>query len=147
MARPSRQPRPTLTADASARARLLVATLRVIADEGLEAVTHRRVAALAGVSPGSTTQHFAPREDLLREAFPRPAAGAGRVRAAGSGACSPGWSAADRERRPVDRAARCTAARQRHVVVRPRPMQRAVARFMSLHGSPRRCQASSSTVT
>lgn len=41
----------------------------MIAAEGIDAVTHRRVAALAGVSPGSTTHHFTSREDLIRAAF------------------------------------------------------------------------------
>jgi AcrR family transcriptional regulator len=52
-----------------ARQAILVATLLVVAEHGLDAVTHRRVAGLAGVSPGSTTHHFASREDLLRAAF------------------------------------------------------------------------------
>lgn len=52
-----------------ARRRILLAALHVIAVEGLESVTHRRVAELAAVSLGSTTHHFASREDLLREAF------------------------------------------------------------------------------
>lgn len=46
-----------------------MATLDVIAEEGLDAVRHRRVADLAGVSPGSTTYHFASRDDLIDEAF------------------------------------------------------------------------------
>ena len=53
----------------TARARILAATLAVVADEGVDAVTHRAVAVRAHVSPGSTTHHFASREDLLREAF------------------------------------------------------------------------------
>jgi len=51
------------------RERILAATLRLIADEGIDAVTHRRVAELAGVSPGTTTHHFAGRSALLRESF------------------------------------------------------------------------------
>lgn len=51
------------------RERILVATLAVIAEEGLDAVRHRRVADLAGVSPGSTTYHFASRDELIDEAF------------------------------------------------------------------------------
>jgi TetR/AcrR family transcriptional regulator, regulator of biofilm formation and stress response len=53
----------------SARKAILAATVEVIAGEGIDAVTHRRVAERAGVSPGSTTHHFASREDLLRSAF------------------------------------------------------------------------------
>jgi TetR/AcrR family transcriptional regulator, regulator of biofilm formation and stress response len=53
----------------SARSAILAAVLAVIAREGIDAVTHRRVAEGAGVSPGSTTHHFASREDLIRDAF------------------------------------------------------------------------------
>lgn len=53
------------------RATILDATLRLIAAEGVDAVTHRRVAAAAGVPLGSTTYYFASREHLLREAFRR----------------------------------------------------------------------------
>jgi AcrR family transcriptional regulator len=52
-----------------ARRAILGATLEIIASHGIDAVTHRRVAERAGVSPGSTTHHFASREELLREAF------------------------------------------------------------------------------
>ena len=51
------------------RRSLLEATLRVIARGGVEAVTHRRVAAEAGVSHGTTTYHFASREDIILQAF------------------------------------------------------------------------------
>jgi TetR/AcrR family transcriptional regulator, regulator of biofilm formation and stress response len=51
------------------RRAILEAALRVIAEGGVESVTHRRVAAEAGVPLGSTTYYFASREDLLREAF------------------------------------------------------------------------------
>lgn len=51
------------------RERILAATLELIAAEGLDAVRHRRVAEIAGVSPGSTTYHFASRGDLVEEAF------------------------------------------------------------------------------
>jgi TetR/AcrR family transcriptional regulator, regulator of biofilm formation and stress response len=54
---------------ASARTRILVATLQIVEEQGIDAVTHRAVAARAGVSPGSTTHHFSSRTDLLREAF------------------------------------------------------------------------------
>lgn len=51
------------------RRSILDAALRVVASGGAEAVTHRRVAAEAGVPLGSTTYYFASRDDLLREAF------------------------------------------------------------------------------
>jgi AcrR family transcriptional regulator len=53
----------------SARKAILWATLEIVASQGIDAVTHRRVAERAGVSPGSTTHHFASREELLRETF------------------------------------------------------------------------------
>ena len=53
----------------SPRDRVITATLNLITDEGVDAVTHRRVASLAGVSPGTTTYHFAGRAELLRESF------------------------------------------------------------------------------
>ena len=52
-----------------ARTAILAATLEIIASDGIDAVTHRRVAEIAGVSPGSTTHHFTSREDLIRETF------------------------------------------------------------------------------
>jgi TetR/AcrR family transcriptional regulator, regulator of biofilm formation and stress response len=48
---------------------LLQTTLRLIAEEGIDAVTHRSVAEAAGVSPGSTTYWFASRQDMLRQAL------------------------------------------------------------------------------
>ncbi|HTO56220.1 MAG TPA: TetR family transcriptional regulator [Pseudomonadales bacterium] len=53
------------------RATILDATLRLIATDGVDAVTHRRVAAAAGVPLGSTTYYFESREQLLRESFRR----------------------------------------------------------------------------
>lgn len=61
--------RPRNASRGSARPAILAATLRLVADEGVDAVTHRRVAELAGVSLGSTTHHFSGRNELLREAF------------------------------------------------------------------------------
>ena len=52
-----------------ARTAILSATLEIIASDGIDAVTHRRVAEIAGVSPGSTTHHFSSREDLISETF------------------------------------------------------------------------------
>ncbi len=51
------------------RREILAAALRVIAEGGVDAVTHRRVAAAAAVSLGSTTYYFATRDALIVEAF------------------------------------------------------------------------------
>ncbi len=51
------------------RERMLRATLKLIADGGVAAVTNRRVAAAAGVSLGSLTYHFASQAQLLRESL------------------------------------------------------------------------------
>lgn len=51
------------------RERILRAALDVISESGVDKVTHRAVAAIAGVSPGTTTYHFSSREALVREAF------------------------------------------------------------------------------
>ncbi|MEU8340291.1 transcriptional regulator, TetR family [Actinomadura meyerae] len=53
----------------SARDQILQATLRLIGERGLGAVTNRAVARAAGVSLGSLTYHFPSQEDLLREAL------------------------------------------------------------------------------
>lgn len=51
------------------RERILRAALDIISSKGVDKVTHRAVASLASVSPGTTTYHFATREDLVRDAF------------------------------------------------------------------------------
>jgi DNA-binding transcriptional regulator YbjK len=51
------------------RERILRATLRVIGRDGIGAVTHRSVAAEAGVPLGSLTYWFATKDDLLRESL------------------------------------------------------------------------------
>lgn len=48
---------------------ILDAALRVVAAGGIDAVTHRRVAAEAGVALGSTTYYFGSRDEILLEAF------------------------------------------------------------------------------
>jgi DNA-binding transcriptional regulator YbjK len=48
---------------------VLEATLRVIARNGVDAATHRAVAAEAGVALASTTYHFASKADLVRQAL------------------------------------------------------------------------------
>jgi AcrR family transcriptional regulator len=45
--------------------RILDATLQVIADEGVRAVTHRRVAKRAGASPGLISYYFSTTEELI----------------------------------------------------------------------------------
>lgn len=49
------------------RQAILDGTLRVIADGGVHAVTHRAVAAAAGVPLASTTYHFASKEELVAQ--------------------------------------------------------------------------------
>ena len=51
------------------RQALLETTLRVIGEEGIDAVSHRRVAELAGVPLGSTTYWFASRQEMLTQAL------------------------------------------------------------------------------
>jgi DNA-binding transcriptional regulator YbjK len=54
-------------AEASERVReaIVAATVRIVAADGVAAVTHRRVAGEAGVSLSSTTWHFATKADIL----------------------------------------------------------------------------------
>jgi DNA-binding transcriptional regulator YbjK len=58
-------------AEASERVRdaIVAATVRIAAREGVAAVTHRRVAAEAGVSLSSTTWHFATKGEILEAAL------------------------------------------------------------------------------
>ncbi|MEM1390639.1 MAG: TetR family transcriptional regulator, partial [Pseudomonadota bacterium] len=51
------------------RERILRAALQIISRQGVDKVTHRAVAGLASVSPGTTTYHFVSREEMVREAF------------------------------------------------------------------------------
>jgi len=53
------------------RDRILAAALRVIAARGVDAATHRAVAAEAGVALASTTYHFASKDELVRDALER----------------------------------------------------------------------------
>ncbi|GHE86136.1 TetR family transcriptional regulator [Streptomyces spiralis] len=57
--------------DPQRRERIIAATLDLIADEGVAGVSHRKIAARAGVPLGSMTYHFRGIDDLLREAFRR----------------------------------------------------------------------------
>ena len=64
------KPRPSPVPAAESRRRaILDATLRVVAAGGIDAVTHRRVAAEARVPLGSTTYYFRSRDEMLVEAF------------------------------------------------------------------------------
>ena len=58
-------------AEASRRTReaIVAATVRIVAQQGVAAVTHRRVAAEAGVALSSTTWHFATKADILEAAL------------------------------------------------------------------------------
>jgi DNA-binding transcriptional regulator YbjK len=58
-------------AEASKRVRdaIVAATVTIVAREGVAAVTHRRLAAEAGVSLSSTTWHFAAKADILEAAL------------------------------------------------------------------------------
>jgi DNA-binding transcriptional regulator YbjK len=47
------------------REAIVAATVRIVAREGVPGVTHRRVAAEAGVALSSTTWHFATKTDIL----------------------------------------------------------------------------------
>ncbi|WP_345431795.1 TetR/AcrR family transcriptional regulator [Actinoallomurus vinaceus] len=53
------------------RERILLATLRLIGEQGVGAVTNRRVATAAGVALGSLTYHFPSQAELLRETLSR----------------------------------------------------------------------------
>jgi DNA-binding transcriptional regulator YbjK len=54
---------------AARREALLEATLRIVADTGADAVTHRRVAEVAELPLASTTYYFASKEELLTAAL------------------------------------------------------------------------------
>src|SRR4051794_40779813 len=67
---PSRQRRNPRSDRAEARHRaLLDAALEIIGREGIDAVSHRKVAELAGVPLGSTTYYFTSRDDMLVQAL------------------------------------------------------------------------------
>jgi len=60
-----------IRAEASGRVReaIVEATVRIVARDGVAAVTHRRVAEEARVSLSSTTWHFAAKADILLAAL------------------------------------------------------------------------------
>lgn len=55
--------------DPERRQRIVDAAIRVVARDGIAGLSHRRVAAEADVPLGSTTYHFASRDDLLEVAL------------------------------------------------------------------------------
>ncbi|MFE9775143.1 TetR/AcrR family transcriptional regulator [Streptomyces sp. NPDC005931] len=57
--------------DPERRDRIIASTLDLIAEEGIARVSHRRIAARAGVPLGSMTYHFDGIDALLHEAFRR----------------------------------------------------------------------------
>ncbi|MFC7308365.1 TetR/AcrR family transcriptional regulator [Streptomyces monticola] len=56
-------------AKSGTRQRIVDAVLRIIGEDGVAAVTNRRIAKEAGVSLGSVTYHFTAQDELLREAL------------------------------------------------------------------------------
>lgn len=88
-ARPAAAPR-----GAARRTAILEATLRVVGEAGAGAVTHRRVAAAAGLPLAATTYWFRSKEQMLTAALAHAAEldvaqFADRIRASGDGAVSP----------------------------------------------------------
>ncbi|WP_052849787.1 TetR/AcrR family transcriptional regulator [Streptomyces avicenniae] len=55
--------------DPERRERIIGAALDLVAEEGVAGVSHRKIAARAGVPLGSMTYHFRSMDALLREAF------------------------------------------------------------------------------
>ncbi|MEA2333035.1 MAG: TetR/AcrR family transcriptional regulator, regulator of biofilm formation and stress response [Thermoleophilaceae bacterium] len=60
--------------DPHRRDRIAAAAIEIVAERGVEGLTHRAVAAKADVPLGSTTYHFADLDDLLAAALERAAA-------------------------------------------------------------------------
>lgn len=60
---------PRGTADPERPLRIALAAIEVVADKGVEGLTHRAVAAVAGIPLGSTTQYFQTLDDLLAAAI------------------------------------------------------------------------------
>jgi DNA-binding transcriptional regulator YbjK len=65
----SRRPEPVRTSGQRRRLEIIEAVLRIIAREGLRAVSHRSVATEAGVPLAATTYYFRDLEDLVTESF------------------------------------------------------------------------------
>ncbi|RJQ89114.1 TetR/AcrR family transcriptional regulator [Amycolatopsis panacis] len=60
--------------DPDRRARIARAAIEVVGERGIDGLTHRAVAATAGVPLGSTTYHFSTLDDLLAVALEQAAA-------------------------------------------------------------------------
>ena len=82
-------PETGIRAEASKRVRdaIVAATVRIVAREGVAAVTHRGVAAEADVALSSTTWHFATKADILEAAL----AGAPATRSSASARSPTAW--------------------------------------------------------
>jgi TetR/AcrR family transcriptional regulator, regulator of biofilm formation and stress response len=65
----STEPGPRAEASRRTRDAIVAATVRIVAREGVAAVTHRGVAGEAGVALSSTTWHFATKADILEAAL------------------------------------------------------------------------------
>ncbi|MBS1888732.1 MAG: TetR family transcriptional regulator [Actinobacteria bacterium] len=76
--------------DRGRRERIARAAIGVVAERGLEGLTHRAVAAAADVPLGSTTYHFADREEMLEAALLAAAADTERTLRAWADAIGPG---------------------------------------------------------
>lgn len=61
--------RPRGPNDPDRRGRIARAAIAVVAEHGIDSLTHRKVAAAAGVALGSTTYYFATLEDLIAAAL------------------------------------------------------------------------------
>lgn len=68
---PAPRPAQVRRHDPDRRDRIIDACIEVIAEDGVDGTSHRRVAAAADVPLGSMTYHFTGRDDLLRAAFER----------------------------------------------------------------------------
>lgn len=60
--------------DPDRRGRIARAAIAVVAEQGIEGLTHRKVAAAAGVPLGSTTYHYASLDELVAAALDHAAA-------------------------------------------------------------------------
>ncbi|MGW2646176.1 TetR/AcrR family transcriptional regulator [Streptomyces sp. NPDC001393] len=60
---------PDAATSAPMRQRIITAVLQIIGEDGVAAVTNRRIAKEAGVSLGSVTYHFETQHELLRESL------------------------------------------------------------------------------
>lgn len=89
-ARAPRRARPRGPNDPGRRDRIAAAALEVALTQGVGAVSHRNVAAVAGVPLGSTTYHFRGLDDLLSAAMEQAAAAYAELLVTWSGAIADG---------------------------------------------------------